>query len=129
MTPVTINLYPHQEGDSWLGIATIGPVLVNGVQPLHQLARIKMKFRRGSEHGPLLAAFDSDAGAIAAGALPITIDDPVTWQASIDQVDVADFPALEGSYYWDMKFTDTEGITLTFFAGVLTVTASPTGQP
>ena len=45
---VNIDLPDHKRGDKWLGISSIGPVLINDAQPAATLARVRMHFVHSS---------------------------------------------------------------------------------
>lgn len=87
------------QGDRFVGMS-IGPVLVNGLQPAGTLARVRCQFRRGSE----VITFDSDAGESPDGL--ISIDDAATWEASIPET--ADFmAATQGTWSFDIQYYET----------------------
>lgn len=108
---VNIDLPDHKLGDAWIGIATIGPVVVNGISQ-GNLTRIRMNFVKGS----LVFKLDTEAGADAL----IVIDTPATWAAHIDPVEK--FLPQAGEWNWDMQFTHDEDVSpITCYKGVLVV--------
>ena len=113
---VEINLPDHKRGDRWPGIASIGPVLINGVQPAATLTRVRMHFVR--REGGLRFRLDSDASE--SPNAPITISNATTWAVNIPEVQ--SFLAKNGEWYWDMEFYQTgETAPLTLYKGKLTV--------
>jgi hypothetical protein len=111
--PIQIDLAATTAGDKWQGIAAIGPVLINGLQPAFPLSRVKMQFRRG---GRLGATFDSEPG----DSYPITISNAETWLAHVPEVQP--LPLEAGSWQWDMEFfTGSDTAPLTYYRGILTV--------
>lgn len=110
---VTVNLSDHNLDDRWWGIAQIGPVLVNTIQPSNALTRVVCTFKR---NGLYPFVFDSDAGADGT----ITINDAATWDAMIP--DDQDFVTFAGDWDWYMQFYEaTKTYPLTLYKGVLTV--------
>jgi len=112
---VTINIPDHKLGDKWPGIATIGPVLVDGVTPSGVMARVRMNLKH-----ELGSRYFLDSEATANPNAPITRNNEVTWLASI--APVQDFLPLAGDWTWDMAFWEgSDTSPLTFYKGVLTV--------
>lgn len=112
--PVKIDLGSHTLGDKWLGIAKIGPVLVNGSTPDGALTRVRMVFEMGSSSFVL----DSD-GSVSPDA-PITIDDAATWEARVPEVQ--SFLGSAGRWAWTMSFYEgADTGPLTFYRGVVVV--------
>ena len=60
---VEIGLGDHRRGDRWPGIASIGPVTINGAAPVDLLARVRMQFRHVG--GSKVFRLDSELGAPA----------------------------------------------------------------
>ena len=111
---VTINLPDHKRGDKWLGIASIGPVLIDGAQPAAALSRVKMNFRHSKG---TIYRLDTDATLRDA---PIVISNATTWAANIPAVQ--SFLPVAGVWNWDMEFYaagDTAPLTL--YQGAMTV--------
>lgn len=112
----SITLPDHKRGDRWIGIAQIGPVLIDGQTPAAALTRVRMMFRRrrGTQ------VFTIDSAADPAPDAPAVIDNDADWIASIPTV----FPFVSdsGSWDWDIEFWDaTETGPLTLYKGLLTV--------
>lgn len=122
---VEIELPAHKRGDEWIGIALIGPVIVNGSTPAETLARVVMTLERiapavvnGVPVEPDRFILDSVAGdAVDA---PIVIDNATTWQARIPAV--PDFVQKAGDWKWDISFYRTDKTSpQTFYKGTLHV--------
>lgn len=113
--PVTIkDIPPHIRGDRWLGIHSIGPVLINGTAPENILTRIRMHFVCGNQTFRL----DSDSGT--SPDAPIVIDDAATWEAHVDEIE--NFLPSAGVWSWDMEFyEDGKTNPLTLYQGQITV--------
>lgn len=112
---VTIALPDHKRGDRWPGIASIGPVLINGSQPDAALTRVRMHFQNSSGAKYKL---DSDAGQ--SPNAPIVIDNAPTWAVSIPEVER--FLSVSGKWSWDMEFYQAGNTNpLTLYKGDLTV--------
>lgn len=113
---VSIQLPDHKRGDRWPGIESIGPVLINGVQPAATLARVRMHFVR-REDG-LRYRLDSAAGEVPNA--PIVISNATTWAVNIPEVQ--SFLAKNGEWDWDMEFYQAgKTAPLTLYKGKLTV--------
>lgn len=110
---VQVDLQPHKLGDRWIGIGSIGPVLIDGLQPTNALTRIRASFRMAGRESFTL---DSNPG----GDAPIVIDDEDTWEATVPEIE--EFLPSAGNWDWDMEFYEA-GKTrpLTFYKGVLEV--------
>mgnify|MGYP001575974590 CR=1 FL=1 len=112
--PVNIDLNDHKRGDFWSGISQIGPVLIDGEQPDDELNRLRMHFVKGS------STYKLDSDSTQSPDAPITINDSVTWDATISKVQ--DFLPTCGNWKWDMEFySGTNTSPQTFYSGVLTV--------
>lgn len=118
---VNIDLPDHKRGDRWIGIAAIGPVLIDGLPPVNALIRLRMQFRRrrGSE------VFSIDSDSEAERDAPAVIDDGATWAAHIPEIQ--SFLSAAGSWDWDMEFYEATKLNpLTLYKGVVTVHADTT---
>jgi hypothetical protein len=117
---VKIDLPDHKSGDRWPGIASIGPVVINGSQPASPLTRVRMHCVSflGEKY-----KFDSDAGQ--SPDAPIIIVSAQNWTIRIPEVE--NFPADAGKYSWDMEFYQ-QGKTapLTLYKGDITITCDTT---
>jgi hypothetical protein len=112
---VEINLPPHKRGDRWPGIASIGPVIINGSQPANVLTRVRMHLRHRKE------TFRLDSDSNAAPDATININNATTWSVSIPEVE--NFLQSEGAWEWDMEFYEAgKSKPLTLYRGILTVT-------
>ena len=106
---VEIFLEDHKRGDKWVGIPSIGPVIINGSQPDSTLARIRMMFKLSGKTFTL----DSENS-------DIDISNGTTWEASIPEVQK--FLEDAGKWAWDMEFYDADDISpVTLYKGVITV--------
>ena len=127
-TPEKIKLNDHYKGDFWEGMS-VGPVLINGVQPTVNLAAVRMQFR--DEDDVLGHEFNEAPGA---GEGTITITDAVTWEINVPE-QLLDLDAgvvnnrLTNSktWYWDFQTTDTNGRILTLYRGTIKVKEDVTG--
>jgi len=116
---VNIDLPDHKRGDRWIGIAAIGPVLIDEETPENELVRLRMQFRRvrGSEVFTIDTQGSPDA--------PAVIDDAETWEAHIPEIQ--SFLSLAGKWEWDMEFYEHgKANPLTLYKGVVTVHADTT---
>ena len=112
---VNIDLPDHKRGDKWLGISSIGPVLINDAQPAATLARVRMHFVHSS--GQIYRLDSSDTPQRDA---PVTISNATTWTASVPAVQ--SFLSVAGDWSWDMEFYATgDTAPLTLYSGVITV--------
>lgn len=112
---VLIALPDHKRGDRWPGIASIGPVLINGAQPAAILTRVRMHLQNSSG-----AKFKLDSNAGQSPNAPIAIDNEVTWLVRIPQVQ--SFISVSGKWSWDMEFYQAGNSNpLTLYKGDLTV--------
>lgn len=111
---VNIDLKDHKRGDKWLGIPTIGPILINGSQPTGTLARIKAWFVH-----PSGAIYKMDSEVDESPDAIITISNVTTWAGSVAAQ--ADFLPIAGIWEWDMEFYMTGDSTpLTLYKGEIT---------
>ena len=108
MIPVKIKLPDCLVGDHWEGIS-IGPVLINGLQPTSILASCRMYFR--DQTGGLAYGFKS---VVTTGFGLITITNATTWMAQIPRQIL---PLVAGVYSWDFETTDALGVVQTFYGG------------
>ena len=113
--PVTIALPDAVRGDVYppspdgSGMIIIGPILIDGSQPATTLARVEMRFKKGTRS----LVLDSETGEI-------TITNATTWEAEISSQ--SSFLPIAGEWDWDMAFYPTgETAPLTLYEGVLTV--------
>lgn len=121
--PVTINLSSVVRGDKWQGIPSIGPILVNGLQPSDILSRIRIQFRK---NGVLGMTLDSESSVDRTGL--IVISNATTWLAHIPALQP--LPLEAGDWKWDAEFyAGTDTAPLTYYKGVLTVTGDETLPP
>lgn len=111
---IRINLSDHKRGDKWVGIQSIGPVTINDQQPELELARIRMQFKKGT------TVYKLDTDVVDRDA-PIIITDPVTWAATIPEVD-SGFLSIAGCWDWDMEFWETgKNAPITLYRGDIEV--------
>ena len=114
MEPVSIALEPHKRGDTWDGILSIGPILINTFPPDNQVVSCRMQFR--DQYDSLGYELNS-VSAVGKGI--ITIVDPATWEFIIPKQLL---PLDTGSWIWDFETTDSEGNIETYYCGTLLVT-------
>ena len=115
-----IPLLAHKRGDKWPGIASIGPVIINGSQPAATLARIRMHFKKDT----LVYKFDTDATDRDA---PITISNATTWEATVPEDNTGNFCNEAGEWAWDMEFYETgSAAPLTLYKGIICVNPDTT---
>lgn len=113
MLPVRVPLNDHTHGDTWEGIASIGPVLINGSQPDYALSSCRMYFR--TTLGVLGYKFKSSPGD---GEGSITISDADTWEITVA---AQALPLDIGMWEWDFETTDSDGTILTLYSGTLEI--------
>jgi hypothetical protein len=118
---VTIELPDHKRGDRWPGVPVGGPVLIDGVQPVNALTRIRWHFvHRGSG-----TVYRMDSMTTESPDAAITIGNAVTWSWSIGEVQ--DFLPRAGQWDWDAEFYETgEESPLTLYKGTIIVNADTT---
>ena len=112
MAPVTIKINEYYKGDSWSGL-DIGPVIIDGAQPLLTLASCRMHFR--DEDGALGYALNT---VVTVGKGTIVISNTVTWEILVPK-QILDLTA--GKWFWDFETTDAAGNVLTLYKGSLKV--------
>jgi len=111
---VTIALPDHKRGDRWPGIASIGPVLINGLQPENSLLRVRMHIKLSN----VIYKLDSDAGQ--SPDAPIVISNATTWAVNIPEIET--FLPSNGRWMWDMEFYESGKTSpLTLYKGFLSV--------
>lgn len=121
-----VKLEPHVAGDTWVGIPTIGPLLINGLQPGVAAARMRLTLTLSRSQTVASVEFDTEAGE---GILPITIVDAATWEFTIPEVDFADFDLPAGIYEGHLEITDVNGVRLTTHHLVLPILPDKTPPP
>jgi hypothetical protein len=113
---VEIPLPDHKRGDRWPGIASVGPVLINGAIPPAPLTRVRMHFL----HSGGRKDFKLDSSSAAAPAAPILITDAANWVAQVPEVQ--NFLSLAGRWSWDMEFYQADKTSpLTLYKGHIEV--------
>jgi hypothetical protein len=109
---VKVNLNDHKLGDRWLGISSIGPVIINDEQPVNELERVRCTFRKDSY------SFTLDSNGLESGL--ILINDAATWAVSIPAVQ--DFVEFHGLWDWDIEFYEAGNTgPITLYKGTLRV--------
>ena len=117
---VKVDIPAVERGDKWHGIASIGPILINGATPVDSLVRVRMHFAQGKRN---LFRLDSDASTTPDA--PIVIDDAAAWTAHVPEVGA--FLPLAGSWEWDMELYGAGWSgPLTLYYGTLSVTQDVT---
>lgn len=110
MIPANITIESHVSGDTWQGIAVIGPVL-NGVDPMPvAAASARLRFATsGSSDTPLVLGTEGTVDA------PITLVDGAGWEFTIPPVTPDIWTPVPGTYYGHFEVTDTAGTVLTIY--------------
>lgn len=124
---VEIKLPNHKAGKKWCGIASIGPVMMNGETPASQLVRVRMWMQHSSGK---VVKFDTQDDVTDGVATPpdvlIVITDPANWVADVP--DVGELLDVPGQWGWDMDFFDATGdAPMSLYKGVLKVINTITG--
>ena len=110
----TIDLPCHVFGDSYLGLAGFGPIIIEGVQPPNPLLRCNVTFKHFS------STFLLDTDSTAEPDQLITITDEDTWEVSVGEI--ATFLPSPGVWTWEADFYSLYfGEKLTLYTGTLTV--------
>ena len=111
---VIIELPCHTLGDSYLGLAGFGPILIDEVQPSNPLLRVTMIFSRPG------ATFTLDTEASNNPDFSMVITDEDTWEVTVGTI--AEFLPEAGSWDWEADFySDYFGEKLTLYAGTIIV--------
>jgi hypothetical protein len=114
-TPCVLQLEAHDSSNTnWIGIASIGPILINGEAPPLPASRVLLELFPpfGSEQGMLI--FDSEDGADGTAS----IDDAATWEFVIP---VQPLPAIPGLWRWRFRVITPDEATTTIYRGQLLV--------
>ncbi len=117
MKPEYIDLPSYVSGDLWLGIALIGPVLVDGQPPALALAKVEMIFKRASSDVSATFLLTSETPLIPNQG-PMVITSPSLWTVNVPPQVLALAPR---TWKWSMVFTDADGNRYTYLAGTLPV--------
>lgn len=107
-----VQLPATKRADRWIGITSIGPILIDGAQPVVTLARVRMQFRLGAAVYTLDTEGTPDA--------PIVINDAATWEASIAAIESGIFETA-GKWTFDIEFYGTGQGALTLHKGDIQV--------
>jgi hypothetical protein len=118
-TPVNIPFEPHYRNDTWDGVPIIGPVKINGLQPVVALASARMDFR--SFGSKVLGHRLSTAPGVGEGTIAIV--NAVTWEMTIPEQDL---PLEAGRWDWDLETTDVNGRVKTYYKGTQPVIGDKT---
>lgn len=110
-----IELPETLEGDRWIGITRIGPILIEGEQPAVSLARAQMILKLDSG-----AAYVLDSDGSQNPDAPIVIDNATTWQISIPEVSTGFCPS-PGKWRFAIKFYGAGQGADTYFKGTQVV--------
>ena len=115
MATVKVVTDPHKRGDTWIGILSIGPILINNLPPISSVVSCRIQYRSSS--GVLGYELNS-VPAIGKGI--ITIVNAVTWVFNIPK----QFLPLEtGNWDWDFETVDSTGAIDTYYRGTQTILA------
>lgn len=87
----SLTLDSVTEGDSWIGIPSIGPVLFDGAYSANALERASLVFTRNGVAG---LSFDSADN----GSLPLTITNENEWLMTVPPVGFPDFTLGAGEW-------------------------------
>ena len=108
----TISLPCHTLGDSYLGLAGFGPILIDEVQPSDPLTRVTMIFNKKGTTFTL----DTEEGA----DFLMVITDEDTWEVTVGNI--AEFLPSAGDWSWEADFYSAYfGEKLTLYTGSLIV--------
>lgn len=108
MIPAIVQLAAHVEGDSWQGIPTIGPFVINDAPPATPAARVRLRLSRVPPVVGATREFDS-LGEDA----EIEIVDAATWEFSLPRVHFSKFTLPAGKYEGQLEITDTNDYRMT----------------
>lgn len=110
----TITLFEIDTGDTWPGIAVIGPIVANDpdnpgqtIAPSTTLVYAELALTKVGAKTPALFLTTDDGG--------ITIGNAVTWELSVPKVSPEDFAPTEGKYEGSFKTRDDEGTVQTCY--------------
>jgi hypothetical protein len=96
---------------------TIGPILIDTLQPANTLTRIRWTF----VHTATGENYRLDTLASSNPDAPITITNSTTWVAAVDEIQ--QFLPLSGVWNWDMEFFEaTKTGPRTLYKGSITIT-------
>lgn len=118
---VNIDLPDHKRGDRWPGIPVGGPVIINELQPVNALIRIRWHFvHRGSK-----AVYRMDSDASEEPDAPIVISNATTWEWNVPKIQ--NFLPTGGKWDWDAEFyEECEDSPLSTYEGVIFVNGDTT---
>ena len=118
MEPVKITLEPHTSGDTWQGIAVIGPVLCGpaGADPMPvPAAYARMWLTKDGAATPSLKLASADSPDFAEADAPITLVSAAGWQFAVPKVQPGVWNPPKGSYSGHFEVVDTAGDVLTIY--------------
>jgi hypothetical protein len=107
-----VQLPATKRADRWVGITSIGPILIGGAQPDVALARVRMQFRLGA----VVYTLDTEGTPDA----PIVIDNGTTWLISIAAIETGIFETA-GKWTFDIEFYGTGQGSVTYIKGDIQV--------
>lgn len=112
-----IILVPYILGEIWDGIASVGPVLINGLQPVHALSSVRMVLYWSYKKSAAVVFSTNPSD----GQGEITISDAFTWELTVEPTQAEIMNLHPGTWLWDMYATDTAGHEITLYKGTLDV--------
>lgn len=110
-----VELPPFVAGDTWDGIAQIGPIVFNQAAPPSNLTKVEMHFRRSADD--LSVAYQLSSNVVV-GAGTINIISASLWTASIPPQAL---PLPPGVWRWNIHFTAADNTVFTPVGGTLAV--------
>jgi len=105
--PATVTLTPIVEGDTWNGITVSWTS--DGTAFADSLSAVTMEFRDQR---------DVLAETLTSGTSEITIDNPTTWDITVNPKIL---PMATGLWKWSITTTDSEGVIKTRIVGNLQI--------
>jgi hypothetical protein len=123
--PALVKLEDHVSGDTWQGVAIIGPIQIQSGDTLvdfpYPVSSARMKLtKQGCNKTPLTVASSGECDA------PITITSAPTWAMAIPPVSPDIWTPNPGRYSGHFEVTDTQGTVLTIYDIHLNVIADKT---
>lgn len=104
-----VLLEPHDsQNTNWIGISSIGPILINNEPPPYSATEITMQFSKQFSAESLTLSSSEDITIVAAA----------TWEFAIPEQPLALSP---GTWDWVMKVKDTRNVIMKLYAGQLIV--------
>ena len=114
-TPCQLQLEAHDSSNTnWIGIASIGPIVINNEPPTLPAARVIMELVPQLYPDRQVLIFDSEPGADGI----IVIEEADTWEFVVP---VQPLPAEPGLWDWRIRVVTPDDVTYTIYSGQLLV--------